>query len=383
MLIDGLFSTLTGGMATFLSTMNYFIIMNTSLEYRNFRFTIFQVYLFIGNQSINQSNQFSDALLSFVTLYLGLSIGQLIGGYLLQLNTNPDELQLRNYNLSNWISLSLYTISLLTILISLIVYKSGKKSSQTSDENANVENSQQTIDSFDKPTKQNAETLMEFMLGRLRNFRGILFNTNNIRETYQCLFKKRAGYGRLHIILILTLLFLNFINYFGLSTVFLQFCQKTYQLNPKTYSLVNAMSIIIPKTIMMCASYLLLTKWKLSNSTSLMLTLSSGFLNQVLIGSIPNIQAYFVAIFIGSIYGLVIVLCKTILSDIIPNDEAGKMFSIVSSIESLGPSMGTFIFSTLFSVTLSTYPTMIYHFAASLTLIGIILAIIQGLFFQC
>lgn len=321
--------------------------------------------------------------MNFIFFKLGLSIGQLIGGYLLQLNANPDELQLRNYNSTNWIALSLYLTSLLIILFSLIFYKNDKKLNETNDDNVQRENTRQIINSVDNSNKQNAVTLMELMFERIGHFRRILFNTNNIMETYKCLFKKRPNYGRLHIFLLLTLLFLNFINYFGLSTILLQFCQKVYQMNPKTYSLVNAMSILIPKSIMMCVSYFILTKWKLSSSTSLMLTLSSGFFNQTLIGSIPNIKAYFVAIFIGSIYGLTIVVSKTKLSDIIPDDEVGKMFSIVSSFESLAPSLGTFIFSTLFSITLSTYPTMIYHFAAILTLICIQLNIFQGLFFRC
>lgn len=48
LLLAGLHTYLTGGMATFLTVTHRYVVINTDPEHRSLRFTIFQIYLLAG-----------------------------------------------------------------------------------------------------------------------------------------------------------------------------------------------------------------------------------------------------------------------------------------------------------------------------------------------
>ena len=68
------------------------------------------------------------------------------------------------------------------------------------------------------------------------------------------------------------------------------------------------------------------------------------------------------------------------LSKIIPKQDAGKIFSLNSTVQAIVPLTATLIYTKLFALSISTYPGLIYHFSCLLMIITIGLLTVEDLF---
>src|SRR5699024_9004543 len=71
------------------------------------------------------------------------------------------------------------------------------------------------------------------------------------------------------------------------------------------------------------------------------------------------------------------VVSKNQLSKIIGPSEVGKIFALISMVESVIPFFGSFVFTRIFSATVSSYPGTVYQSCAAFTLVTLVLAIVQ------
>ncbi|XP_075679160.1 uncharacterized protein LOC113795458 isoform X3 [Dermatophagoides pteronyssinus] len=393
LLLAGLHTYLTGGMATFLTVTHRYVVINTDPEHRSLRFTIFQIYLLAA-----------------------ITFGQLLGGNLIHLVTDSNSLQLRNYDLNMWI---VFALNIFSFIMILIIPIDRQKSPSSSDSNPEIERTDKDIDnesitdndndeSIDKSnpvlngdrkssyssiintTNESIESQIESrpiserrsLCYRMNYVCRTFFDMENVRQTYRCLTKSRMNRIREQIIFLIILLVIQFLNYLGLDSMFLQFSQKVYQFDAKTFANVNAISKAIPNIGLFISSQVLVRCLKLKDGTIMAITLTAGFLNQILIGTFTNVIVYFIALIIGSMSGLSTIILKTEIAKLIPKDEVGKIFSVISTFESLAPFVGTLIFSTIFSASVTTYPTLIYHVGAAITLLCLIMALFHDLYFH-
>ncbi|KAH7636325.1 uncharacterized protein LOC124498497 [Dermatophagoides farinae] len=373
LLLAGISTCLTGSMATFLTVTHRYIIINTDPEYRTIRFTIFQI-----------------------SLLMAISLGSLLGGNLIHSVSDRGEL-LRNYDLNMWIGLALQVGSFFMILVIGI----DRKVTDPINSPENDEDNDATIvdeidrsspvlsgdrESYSSITDTNIEsttTVIKFSLCQhVKCAFSSFFDIENVRQTIRCLTKPRINQIREQIILLILLLFLQFVNYLGLDSMFLQFSQKVYRFDSKTYANVTAFSKIMPNIILFISSHVLVKCLKWKDGTIFAITFTAALISQILIGTFTNPAVYLAALIIGSIGGLSSIVMKTKIARLIPKDEVGKIFSLISTLESLAPFFGTLIFSTIFSASVSTYPTLIYHAAAAMTLVCLILALFQDLYFH-
>ncbi|KAH9528385.1 hypothetical protein DERF_002338 [Dermatophagoides farinae] len=359
LLLAGISTCLTGSMATFLTVTHRYIIINTDPEYRTIRFTIFQI-----------------------SLLMAISLGSLLGGNLIHSVSDRGEL-LRNYDLNMWIGLALQVGSFFMILVIGIDRKvTDPINSSENDEDLDativdeIDRSSPVLsgdrESYSSITDTNIEsttTVIKFSLCQhVKCAFSSFFDIENVRQTIRCLTKPRMNQIREQIILLILLLFLQFVNYLGLDSMFLQFSQKVYRFDSKTYANVTAFSKIMPNIILFISSHVLVKCLKWKEGTIFAITFTAALISQILIGTFTNPAVYLAALIIGSIGGLSSIVMKTKIARLIPKDEVGKIFSLISTLESLAPFLGTLIFSTIFSASVSTYPTLIYHAAAAMTL---------------
>lgn len=78
--------------------------------------------------------------------------------------------------------------------------------------------------------------------------------------------------------------------------------------------------------------------------------------------------------------GFGIVSAKAKFSKIVPKNEAGKIFSLNATIEALVPLGSSVIYSYLFTISISTYPGLIYHFSCLLMILTVGALIIEKRF---
>lgn len=84
--------------------------------------------------------------------------------------------------------------------------------------------------------------------------------------------------------------------------------------------------------------------------------------------------------FAGCLNWFGIVSAKAKFSKIVPKNEAGKIFSLNATIEALVPLGSSIIYSYLFTVSISTYPGLIYHFSCLLMILTVGALIIEKKF---
>lgn len=82
----------------------------------------------------------------------------------------------------------------------------------------------------------------------------------------------------------------------------------------------------------------------------------------------------------GCLSGFGIISTKTKFSKIIPKEEAGKIFSLSATIESLVPLAASLIYSTIFAFSISTYPGMIYHFSCVLMVVSMGILLLEHIY---
>ncbi|KAH7636680.1 hypothetical protein HUG17_6886 [Dermatophagoides farinae] len=366
LLLVNLTVCLTGGMTTFLAAINRCIVVNSSPEFHAIYFTILHVILVIAP-----------------------SLGTLIAGSNIHfLDDNEQNTQLRNYNQNFIIMLGISLVSLLMILLIKVerdetmketIGDSDSEALISPDMNNNIsDNTNQSVNGI----SQRLFTVRETKFGKIRKIIRTFFDFENVRQTYHCFIKPRPIHAREQIFFMVFILFLFLTNMTGIDSIFLQFSQQVYQLDAQEYSFISVYIKILPTIVLLISSYVLINKLQLKDGTMFALTITSGFISQVLIGTFPNLLIFLVAIFIGALFNLATIVIKTKMAKIVAADEAGKIFSMTSTLESLSPTLGALIFSTIFASSISFYPTMCFHIAALITVISLILALFQDVYFK-
>ncbi|KAH9398144.1 hypothetical protein TYRP_019150, partial [Tyrophagus putrescentiae] len=205
-----------------------------------------------------------------------------------------------------------------------------------------------------------------------KNLLQMMFDIKSAQDTIDCFLKPRPHHFRLLIYLCFLVLFNTVLTTSGIHGVFLQFTEKVYNFDTKMYSTFVAVSHIVSTVTLAISSVLLVKILKLDDSALIVLATVSSFCAYVLIGTFASPKAYFAAILIGSLHGYAVICIRTKLSKVIPADEVGKIFCVSCTLEALVPLVSSVIYSFLFSISISTYPTLIYQFSAFIALISLV-----------
>lgn len=233
-------------------------------------------------------------------------MGTLIAGSNIHfLDDNEQNTQLRNYNQNFIIMLGISLVSLLMILLIKVerdetmketIGDSDSEALISPDMNNNIsDNTNQSVNGI----SQRLFTVRETKFGKIRKIIRTFFDFENVRQTYHCFIKPRPIHAREQIFFMVFILFLFLTNMTGIDSIFLQFSQQVYQLDAQEYSFISVYIKILPTIVLLISSYVLINKLQLKDGTMFALTITSGFISQVLIGTFPNLLIFLVAIFIG------------------------------------------------------------------------------------
>ena len=150
-----------------------------------------------------------------------------------------------------------------------------------------------------------------------------------------------------------------------------------YHWNPEVYSRYASVSTLATTLFMTLATVLLVKRWKFADSTLLLISLCSSFGAQLALGTFYTPTAYVASLVIGSLSGFASITIRNRLSRLVGPEELGKIFALGQSIESLMPFFGSLLFSSLFSLTIGSYPGTIYHFSAGIVLLSVCLFVFE------
>jgi len=293
--------------------------------------------------------------------HIGIYGSSFFGGVILQLTTEGDAL--RHYTRNYFIALGADLISLI-LLITLDIIERRKRN--------NV-----FVISAETPTKTIEQSeVASFESSNSQSLTRMIFDLDNVRQTLVFLIRRRPGRVRAAMYLLFVLSFTEAFTNTGKDSMTTQFAQKVYEWSATTYTSFKAIYEVV-SMLGLAVGALIFVKWlKFQDSSLIIIAFLSGFMHDLLLGSILKPVVYYVALPVGCLNGFAGVAIRTRQSKLVPKEEVGKLFSVSSVIEGLVPLLSSLIFTTIFSATISTHPGAAFHFSALVLLLS--LALITG-----
>ena len=96
-------------------------------------------------------------------------------------------------------------------------------------------------------------------------------------------------------------------------------------------------------------------------------------------GGILKPYAYYVSNIFGIFSGLLIIVKRSIVSRVIEKNEAGRIFSLLASIEACVPLVVSLLYSTIFNLTIQSAPGAVHQVTALLMFYPYILSLWLGI----
>ncbi|KAH9398236.1 hypothetical protein TYRP_019246 [Tyrophagus putrescentiae] len=201
-----------------------------------------------------------------------------------------------------------------------------------------------------------------------------------VTVTIGCFFKRRPNNLRLQIYLLCSVLFNQVLVTNGLNAVLLQFSEKVYQWSGSQYATFSAIQQMTQMSLLGLLLILLINVLKLEQSTLILLSQVSILVTDLIRGLFLSQLAFFVTLPIGILNGVGAISTKTKLASVIPEDEIGKIFSISSVIEAMIPFAASLIYSTIFTLSIASFPGAIYLFSCVVMIVSMLLLLAEKLF---
>ncbi|XP_053211378.1 uncharacterized protein LOC128395018 [Panonychus citri] len=357
MLISDLIRGLSGGFATIYTGVYTYITRKTPAKFRAIRFAILEFFSFIATP---------------ISLYLG--------GYILTTDPWLDN-QPRNYISVFLVSAICSTLAFFWVLIFVRDADSNGPESTLSDTKPKIliindESSfsgsidQETIDQPDRTITDSVITQNSLpQKGCFGNFCHVfadIFNITNVINMFRTCTRKRENGLRCRIWHSMLMCSVALLSYMGDSAIGFPFAQKVYHWDAKYYSNVSSVIILIPSLATSVLIPILIKRFHFTDTSLGIIGVISMIAGMIIRGGFLTSTAYFVATIAGMFSGLMPISIRAFLSRMISFDEIGQVFSLLSAIESCAPAISSLFYSTVFKLTISTYPGMVYLLAAIL-----------------
>ena len=113
----------------------------------------------------------------------------------------------------------------------------------------------------------------------------------------------------------------------------------------------------------------------MNDTTLAILGLISYFAQNVIRGLVLNEKGFYISLVAGSLGSVTSVGIRTHFSKIIEQKELGKVFSLMSAVDSSAPAIASIMFSFLFNATMDTMPGISFIITGGILLVPILVMI--------
>ncbi|OQV14531.1 hypothetical protein BV898_11252 [Hypsibius exemplaris] len=192
-----------------------------------------------------------------------------------------------------------------------------------------------------------------------------LFTTQNLGENKQMLIKERTANTRRHIFLLLVCTAIAAACTTGNSSI----NQLFFETPPlgwtmKSYTIFSCVSGVITCLVMIGTIPILKKMIKMKDTAIGILGVTSAILSYLVLSATERSWMAVAAVAVGVLSGLQYVAARTLLSNLVDEDERGKMMSVIASLQATVPILGSFLFTTIFSASVSWWPGFPYAVAS-------------------
>ncbi|XP_076347160.1 putative peptidoglycan muropeptide transporter SLC46 [Tachypleus tridentatus] len=198
------------------------------------------------------------------------------------------------------------------------------------------------------------------------------FSFENIKDILRTCVKKRDNYVRSQIWLLIITMCCLLLGFLGPMSIGYFYVQKMYDWDVTKYSDISAIFSVL-NTVLMIPLVTALTKFYNIKEPALGLLGSLSMMSGNIIKGLAIYQWLYYLSSVVTIPGLLgPISIRSRLSKLVPQDELGKVFAMLATIESVIPVLGNSMFSLLYNTTININPGISYVVASSFAILPII-----------
>jgi hypothetical protein len=205
----------------------------------------------------------------------------------------------------------------------------------------------------------------------IRNGLRLLFDLNNVKEIFVTCLKRRENKVRLQIWLILLAMSFYLVSHIGPQFFVYQFAQKVYRWSGETYSTWASLNNICNALTTLTIIPVFIKVFHFKDMTLALIGLCAYFGQNMFRGLILSPTGYYIAIIFGALGSVTSVGLRSYLSKIVERTELGKVFSLMSALESISTGLAPAIFTNIFRATIDTIPGICFVINGSLLIVSI------------
>ncbi|XP_075165567.1 putative peptidoglycan muropeptide transporter SLC46 [Haematobia irritans] len=199
-----------------------------------------------------------------------------------------------------------------------------------------------------------------------------LFSYVHVKEMWSTCFMERPYYDRCIILLVTGAMFLAIFVLDGNMTVFYLFAREKFQWTVRDFTQFETVSHVT-SMIGALVGFLILRKiFRMSVVTLTLLAFLSDIFRSIIQGMAYAPWHLYLAIAAGSLKSVAGPMCRTIVSNIVPQTDLGKIFSIKNILQSLAPFVAAPMYTVIYKASLTTFPGLFNIVSAFLYFIAFI-----------
>ncbi|XP_075225486.1 putative peptidoglycan muropeptide transporter SLC46 [Lycorma delicatula] len=196
-----------------------------------------------------------------------------------------------------------------------------------------------------------------------------LDNNGFVFDVFKTFFKKRPNYTRalMYLVIIANTAFITII--FGEGSVFYLNTQKRFGWQLQEYSEFSSYSVVIAGMTLYFGTFLMSSVLRISDLTALLLVSLTRICSSLIYTFAASGKLLYVGISVGCLSTLITPLYRSQISKLVPLHELGKVMSFVMFTEAMVPISATFLYTSVYSLTIETYPAAVFLVSTGLSVI--------------
>ncbi|XP_067630532.1 probable peptidoglycan muropeptide transporter SLC46 isoform X2 [Eurosta solidaginis] len=203
-----------------------------------------------------------------------------------------------------------------------------------------------------------------------------LFSYIHVKDMLVTCFKDRPYYDRSIIWLVTGTMFLSIFVLDGAMTVFYLFVREKFQWSVRDFTFYETVSHMVPMLGALIGFLILRKVFSMSVVTLALLAFFSDILSSIVRGVAYEPWHLYLAVGLGAFKSVGGPMCRTIVSNIVPATDLGKIFSIKNVLQSIAPFMAAPLYTVIYKESLKTFPGLFNIVSAALYSIAFIFLII-------
>ncbi|CAD7014379.1 uncharacterized protein LOC101463441 [Ceratitis capitata] len=203
-----------------------------------------------------------------------------------------------------------------------------------------------------------------------------LFSYVHIKDMLVTCFKSRPYYDRSIIWLVTGTMFLSIFVLDGAMTVFYLFVREKFHWTVRDFTFYETVSHMVPMFGALVGFLVLRKVFSMSVVTLALLSFFSDVISSIVRGVASEAWHLYLAIALGAFKSVGGPMCRTIVSNIVPPTDLGKIFSIKNVLQSIAPFLAAPLYTVIYKESLQTFPGLFNIVSAALYAIAFIFLII-------